>query len=231
VSGTGSAYAGAVDYECFEVFNQPFSLAQHLYGMPSGLYVLEAQAFYRNGGQAEHKAAIESGTAVSNAQLFIENADGEKTFAPIAFISDCFVSDISSANVGDTWYQYDSGKYVADRMVSAAYVFDTAQLYQPTESSNTVSMTFTAAEGATLGIGAYKSALSANDWTILAGFRLIYKGNPEPAVPTGIKCLDSTSRFPADVFSANGQLIRRQASSLDALPHGIYLVNGKKLMK
>lgn len=37
--------------------------------------------------------------------------------------------------------------------------------------------------------------------------------------------------WPADVYSIDGRLLRRNASSLDGLAHGIYIVNGKKLLK
>lgn len=37
--------------------------------------------------------------------------------------------------------------------------------------------------------------------------------------------------WPADIYSIDGRLLRRNASSLDGLAPGIYIVNGKKLLK
>jgi hypothetical protein len=50
---------------------------------------------------------------------------------------------------------------------------------------------------------------------------------------TGIEALDSESaaQLPADIYSVGGQLIRRNADSLDNLPAGVYIVNGKKFIK
>ncbi len=50
---------------------------------------------------------------------------------------------------------------------------------------------------------------------------------------TGIDAIDAESavQLPADIYSVGGQLIRRNADSLDNLPAGVYIVNGKKFIK
>jgi hypothetical protein len=42
---------------------------------------------------------------------------------------------------------------------------------------------------------------------------------------------DSKVLWPADVYNLNGQLVLKHATNLDALPKGVYLVKGKKIMK
>ena len=37
--------------------------------------------------------------------------------------------------------------------------------------------------------------------------------------------------FPADIYTIGGQLVRKNADSLDNLPVGIYFINGKKVLK
>lgn len=46
---------------------------------------------------------------------------------------------------------------------------------------------------------------------------------------TGISTITTELLAPADVYNMNGQLIRRQATSLKDLTSGIYIVNGKKM--
>ena len=44
-------------------------------------------------------------------------------------------------------------------------------------------------------------------------------------------CPDRRPIWPADVYSIDGRLVKRQASSLSELEPGIYIVNGKKMLK
>lgn len=55
----------------------------------------------------------------------------------------------------------------------------------------------------------------------------------EDGTLTGIEELDltDTSDAPADVYDLNGRLIAKRAASLTGLPKGIYIVNGKKVIK
>ena len=45
--------------------------------------------------------------------------------------------------------------------------------------------------------------------------------------------MDKTSEEvePFDVYDLSGRKVRHQVTSLDGLPKGIYIVNGKKIMK
>ena len=47
---------------------------------------------------------------------------------------------------------------------------------------------------------------------------------------TGIEMLDMNGSQ-ADVYDVNGRIVKSKAGSLDGLPHGIYVVGGKKIIK
>jgi hypothetical protein len=47
--------------------------------------------------------------------------------------------------------------------------------------------------------------------------------------PSGIHEVVSTQR-PTNVYTATGVLVRRQATTLEGLPKGIYVVNGRKVI-
>ena len=48
---------------------------------------------------------------------------------------------------------------------------------------------------------------------------------------TAIEHHPAGETVPADVYSVSGQLVKKNVMSLDGLPKGLYIVNGKKLMK
>lgn len=48
---------------------------------------------------------------------------------------------------------------------------------------------------------------------------------------TGIGNIDATVIQRYNVYNTNGQMVRHAATSLDDLPHGVYIVNGKKVIK
>ena len=47
---------------------------------------------------------------------------------------------------------------------------------------------------------------------------------------TGIEEV-TLEEWPADVYDLNGRMVKAQAENLDGLPKGVYIVNGKKLVK
>lgn len=48
---------------------------------------------------------------------------------------------------------------------------------------------------------------------------------------TGIGNIDANVIQQFNVYNTNGQMVRHAATSLDDLPHGVYIVNGKKVIK
>jgi hypothetical protein len=42
---------------------------------------------------------------------------------------------------------------------------------------------------------------------------------------------ESAISWPADVYDLNGRLVMKQATSLDALPKGVYMIGGVKIIK
>jgi len=69
-------------------------------------------------------------------------------------------------------------------------------------------------------------------WSIFDNFRLYYYGSMGAAVVANVKDIAPVdSRTSMDVYSMDGRLVRKQATDLNGLPHGIYVVNGKKIVK
>ena len=86
-------------------------------------------------------------------------------------------------------------------------------------------------------VGMRCAEVQAAYWTIFDNFRLYYYGTMSPDQVTSIRQtvadkaqLDGPFATPADVYSLSGIRVRQQATSLDGLPQGIYIVNGYKLV-
>lgn len=86
-------------------------------------------------------------------------------------------------------------------------------------------------------VGMRCEEVQAAYWTIFDNFRLYYYGTMSPDQVTSIRQtvadkaqLDGPFATPADVYSLSGIRVRQQATSLDGLPQGIYIVNGYKLI-
>ncbi|MEE0363212.1 MAG: hypothetical protein UDP20_13100, partial [Prevotella sp.] len=64
-------------------------------------------------------------------------------------------------------------------------------------------------------------------YSFVAGVQLRYYGDK---VADGIEAIEGDSATPAvgDVYSITGQKVRSGATSLEGLPRGIYIFNGKK---
>lgn len=74
----------------------------------------------------------------------------------------------------------------------------------------------------------------------MKGFRAYFVENATSAkistwsldgVVTGIEEIDMQEAQPFDVYNMNGQKVRANATSLDGLSNGVYIVNGKKVVK
>ena len=65
------------------------------------------------------------------------------------------------------------------------------------------------------------------------GARLFRLGDNTPDKIEGVISDRNTinSLFPADVFDLNGMLLKQNASSIDNLPKGLYIIGGKKVYK
>lgn len=50
-------------------------------------------------------------------------------------------------------------------------------------------------------------------------------------VPNSIEILDNNAKTSFNVYNINGQLLQSGTTDLNVLPHGIYIVNGKKVLR
>lgn len=199
------SYHGDFYEGCFEVYNHTFDLAQKLYGMPSGIYRMAVQGFYRCGAR-ENIATAED----ENAVIYVVDAE-----VPLNLIT----RGASSRSGTGSWYEYETGTKVPDDMAAAHSAFNSLNRYRPTSAFNTVQGAYDATLSLPLQIGLRKTIAVPSDWTIVNNFTLRYLGDPT-ATGIEIKTNDEEQRTIYD-------LMGRRVSTPQK---GIYIINGKKVL-
>lgn len=202
-------------YQADEFFQSTFNFYQTLQNMPAGTYKLCAQAFMRPGPYSSIYTPYINGTAKVTTQLYIGS-----TYADVCHICD----DRQSSAPSSGCQRMSDGKYIPDNMQSGAAFFAKG-LYES-------SVTAKQANLGNLRVGIRGTSSSSGYWSMFDNFRLYFYGTEKEA--TGIDDImledDSEVQTAADgkVYNLQGQLM---GTSLEGLPAGVYIVNGKKVLK
>ena len=235
---TNEASYGGDFYEgCFEVYNHTFDLAHLLYGMPSGIYTLAVQGFYRCGARENIPEATDA-----NAVVYV--CDQEE---PLNLITRG-----ANGRTGEgSWYSYATNRSVPDDMASAHAAFTALNRYRPSASYNTVQGTYDASLNAPLRVGLRKSVAVPSDWTIVNTFTLRYLGDP---TATGISAMENEElrmKNPEAVYDLTGRRVgemkneelrmKNESNSYSSfggeadihhstLSPGLYIIGGRKVL-
>ena len=158
---------GGVNNGNIEWYNGNYDVHQTLSGLPNGTYKLQAQGFYRPGGN-------ENASTAQNALLY-----GGTTTQPVVLIASEGKSEADADN-GFTTKNTNSGSevYVPDSQADAAKAFATGAYENE--------VTFVVNNG-TVNIGFKKDALIGDDWTCFDNFKLFYESEDAlvaPEMPT-----------------------------------------------
>jgi len=161
-SGSGKDFgiAGDAENNNWQQWNATFDIRQNLTGLPAGTYRLEAQGFYRPGGN-------ETISTDQNAELYA----GTVFTSPVQLVASEGKDVQDNAN-GFTTANSNSGstKYAPNSQADASKAFNGG-------AYDGNSMIFVVGNDGTITIGARKSVAVGNDWTVLDNFRLFYLGS------------------------------------------------------
>ena len=144
---------------CVERFNTTFDVYQTI-NVPNGLYKVEVQGFYRNGGYADAAAKHVDGSEQLLAAVYANTAE-----TPLQSI----FTEAGKVDAGVTTDGID-GKF--PNSMADASAFFSAGLY------NNVVENVAVVDG-TLTVGVRKSEAVTNDWSIFDNFRITYYGEIE----------------------------------------------------
>ena len=220
-TGEGWSSTPTISYSCGEFYQQTFDFYQTITGLPAGTYQFMGQAFQRPGSAATVYANYISGTDDVTAEIYAgETANLLMNIA----------AEAQSSSLGGGESSVGSPvRYIPNDMQSASIYF-AAGLYD-----NSV-VTELEEDGSSLTVGLRSTETGSSYWCIFDNFRLYYYGSMTSDQVTAIQQVATDSKAnglfstPADVYSISGIRVRQQATSLEGLSRGIYIVNGKKVV-
>lgn len=221
-SGEGWSTSPTINYSCGEFYQKSFDMYQTIQGLPAGTYELCAQAFQRPGSSTDSYNAYVAGTDNVVAYLYAGNQSTKiKHIAAEARTTK--IGTGAESAVGSPV------RYIPNDMQATSRYF-LRKLYE-----NSV-MVELPSKG-NLKVGLRNSSAASNYWTIFDNFRLYYYGSLSPEEVAGIEkpvirptTKESLFATPADVYSITGVCVRKQATGLDGLPRGFYIVKGHKVI-
>lgn len=218
---TGEGWTGShdVQYSLIEYYEKDFDFYQTINNLPKGTYKLKVQAFNRPGTYETTYADYQAGRNNSNAYMYF-SAKSQKIAHMAQYAS------TSRVHSDDKSVTSPAG-YVPNTMASAAAYF--AKGYYDNELVVTLNRTMNAK------VGIRQGSASSYYWTIFDNFRLYYYGSYTSTDVTGIEDMpyapaEPLFANPADIYSINGVLVRKNATSLEGLEKGMYIINHKKVV-
>jgi hypothetical protein len=84
-----------------------------------------------------------------------------------------------------------------------------------------------------LKLGVRSSNMSSSYWVVVDNFCLHFYGQTDTETHTGIEkpaIAGASTTMTDNIYSLDGRLVRRQATSLDGLQPGLYIMGGKKVV-
>ena len=204
-----------VNYSCGEFFHKTYSLTQAV-KLPKGTFKLCVQAFQRPGTTATVYKDYQAGNDKVTATL---NALSEKVLLKN------IIADAQKKQLGGKEVMLNTTTFVPNDMEAASLYFAKG-LYD-----NEVVFYLRRSANVTMGIA--NTSIVDNDWTIFDNFRLYYYGTISKDDVTSVEAIKTTEPSKVGVrgiFGFNGVLISKDASAIDRLPAGLYIVNGKKVI-
>lgn len=213
----GWSTAPTLGNSCGEFYQKTANMNQTISGLPAGTYQFCANAFQRPGSYSAVYEPYKSGTDNITAYIY---ANSDK----VKLCNIC--KDAQSKKLGKgKEVEASTGLYVPDDMTAAAAYFAKG-LYE-----NSVTTTL-AESGKSLKMGLSITSTQPSYWCIFDNFRLLFFGRMSKDDVTAVKTIEKQERVSSNkVFTLDGRQVSTNSSSLDNLPHGIYIIGGKKIVK
>ncbi len=211
--GTGNTWrVGAVEFYETTTANA----MQTMKAMPLGTYTMKVHAFQRPGSNDAQFTAYKNGTDDITVSIWINATGLGRTFLKNV------MADRSDKSLHADDKKMTDGTYVPNTMESAIAHFK-AGYYD-----NEVTAYVDKAGDIKLYLRGNNSATYS--WTIFDDFRLYYHGPVTKDEATAIKGVEvnPTEKRSNAIYDMTGRYLGTDAT---ALPHGLYIINGKKVIK
>ena len=215
-SGDGWSVSPVIGYSCGEFYQKTFDMYQTVKALPAGTYQWCANAFQRPGSSSSVYDTYMSQSAVITAWLYAGNNKQK-------LMNIC--EEMQTKKIGGNESTVGGSLYIPNDMQAASLYFKKG-LYDNR-------LTFEMNEGGDLTMGIKVTSAPSSYWCIFDNFRLYYDGRTDIDKITSISEVSEGRHAMTGftVYSLDGRLLMKNASSIEGLPRGLYIINGKKVMR
>ena len=205
------------NYSCMEYYETAFDFNQTTADkLPKGVYQLRVQAFQRAGASADVYEAYQDNGGVVTTEIYLGSS--EVKVQNIA-------AEAQKSKLGGTETAVGSPtRYIPNDMQAASKYFKKG-LYENV-------LTWQNRRVQALKVGIRNESRGSMFWTVFDNFRLYYYGGMSKSdVESEIEELVAPHEVaPFMVYGITGKCVRMNATSLEGLPAGLYIVGGKKMI-
>lgn len=216
---TGWTGKPALNHSSGEFYQATFDFNQTVSNLPVGSYQLRVQAFQRPGSAETAYQAHMSGDDKVTTEIYL----GDRSCKVKQAVSEARKTPIGVGN--ESMLPSNPAKYIPNDMLSASEYFANG-LYENNISARVET------ENASLKLG-IRCAFSDNMyWSIFDNFRLYYFGNMPFDEVMPVKKIQMQTQSVSDrVFTIDGRAVNMHGKGVESLPHGVYIIGGKKVVR
>ncbi|MBF1543340.1 MAG: hypothetical protein HXO03_08330 [Prevotella salivae] len=216
---TGWTGKPALNHSSGEFYQATFDFNQTVSNLPVGSYQLRVQAFQRPGSAETAYQAHMSGDDKVTTEIYL----GDRSCKVKQAVTEARETPIGVGN--ESMLPSNPAKYIPNDMLSASEYFANG-LYENNVSARVET------ENASLKLGIRCTFSDNMYWSIFDNFRLYYFGNmPFEEVMPVKKIQMQTQRVSDRVFTIDGRAVNMHGKGVESLPHGVYIIGGKKVVR
>lgn len=216
---TGWTGKPALNHSSGEFYQATFDFNQTVSNLPVGSYQLRVQAFQRPGSAETAYQAHMSGDDKVTTEIYL----GDRSCKVKQAVTEARETPIGVGN--ESMLPSNPAKYIPNDMLSASEYFANG-LYENNVSARVET------ENASLKLGIRCTFSDNMYWSIFDNFRLYYFGNMPFEEVMPVKKIQMQTQSVSDrVFTIDGRAVNMHGKGVESLPHGVYIIGGKKVVR
>lgn len=216
---TGWTGKPALNHSSGEFYQATFDFNQTVSNLPVGSYQLRVQAFQRPGSAETAYQAHMSGDDKVTTEIYL----GDRSCKVKQAVTEARETPIGVGN--ESMLPSNLAKYIPNDMLSASEYFANG-LYENNVSARVET------DNASLKLGIRCTFSDNMYWSIFDNFRLYYFGNMPFEEVMPVKKIQMQTQSVSDrVFTIDGRAVNMHGKGVESLPHGVYIIGGKKVVR
>ena len=216
---TGWTGKPALNHSSGEFYQATFDFNQTVSNLPVGSYQLRVQAFQRPGSAETAYQAHMSGDDKVTTEIYL----GDRSCKVKQAVTEARETPIGVGN--ESMLPSNPAKYIPNDMLSASEYFANG-LYENNVSARVET------ENSSLKLGIRCTFSDNMYWSIFDNFRLYYFGNMPYDEVMPVKKIQMQTQSVSDrVFTIDGRAVNMHGKGVESLPHGVYIIGGKKVVR